>query len=78
MLLNFLHQAFDAHFVGMIGYKKEIQILLLVQLPFPFILDRLHTFKLYQSLFDLIGSVASQDFETLIHPREVKSELHMA
>ncbi len=51
-----------AHALCIIVRKQQIEILLRLQLSFPFVLDRLNTVKLYQSLFDLIRSVASQYF----------------
>ena len=49
-----------AHALRIIRRKQQIEIFTRLQLPFPFVLDRLNTVKLYQSLFDLVRSVASQ------------------
>ena len=55
-------------------HEQQVEIFARLQLAFPFVFDQLHTVKLYQSLFDLVRSVASQDFQLLIHSCEVKGD----
>jgi hypothetical protein len=52
--------------------EEQIQVLFRFQLPFPFVFHRIDTVKLYQSLFDLVRSVASQNLKLLIHASDTE------
>lgn len=75
MFFDLRDQLFDYRFIGIIGDEQQIQIFIRFDLARPFVFDRLHTVKLYQSLFDLVRSVASQDLQLLIHAGQAQSDV---
>jgi hypothetical protein len=76
LLADRLHQLVNRDFARAITDKQQIEVFIRLDLSFPFVFDRLDTFKLYQSLFDLVRSVASQYFHPFIHIRKVERCLH--
>jgi len=72
MRLNRLQDLGDCDASRCIRHKQQIKILFGFQLAFPFVFNRLDSVKLYQSLFDLVRSVTSQNLQPLIHSGDIK------
>lgn len=77
ILFDAIQNGIDIDRWRFISDKKQIQILVGFQFAFPFVFDCTHTFKLCQSFFDLIRSVASQDLQFLIHARHVQNNTRL-
>ena len=75
LLFNELDDLVDRDAAWIVGHKQQVQILVRLRFAFPFVLNRLNCVKLYQSFFDLVRSVASQDLKLLVHAREIKRDL---